>query len=155
MRAFIISPTKEPLEDTGTNAALDMIVEIVLKCLRKGGDHFQYSVYWADPGSELEGAGTFQEDIAVPHLVELKNKKKLRIYLRNSIDPFLGEGGGSVRSAATCRTVTFGFDGQALLLLRSEDDPPTTSEYDLVSIEECSDLISESDYFDGHVRPSK
>ena len=47
---------------------------------------------------------------------------------------------------------TFGYDGQALLCLRHEDPPPVSSDTSLAIVEERSDLLVDSDWFDGWIR---
>jgi hypothetical protein len=153
MKAYIIDPPFETysVQDERTSAAFDLIANIVFQCLRRGGDMFQYSVVWANPGEEM---GTvYNEDIAEPHLFRLETDDALRDWLRKSVDPNV-MGGGTVRSVATCRSVTFGYDGQALLCLRHEDEPPVSSDLSLAVVEERTELLTESDWLDGWVRSS-
>jgi hypothetical protein len=50
---------------------------------------------------------------------------------------------------ATCRAATFGYDGQAFICLRHEDDPPISPAPDLVEVAEEPSLLTETDYLDG------
>ena len=151
MRAYIIDP---PFETFGqkserTTAAVNLIAEIVLGCLSRGGDNFHYSVVWANPGEEP--GGSWNEDVAIPHVVQLDSTESLRGWLRRSVDPN-DAGGGDVRSIATCRAVTFGYDGQAFLLLRHENAPPISPDLSLAVVAERPDLLRDTDWFDGWIR---
>jgi hypothetical protein len=150
MRAYIIDPPfdGDGVDDERTRAATDLTADILTKCLRGGGDTFHYAVVWANPGEEPDAI--WDEDIAQPHLVKLDTEELLREWLRKSIDPNR-PGGWSVRSVATCRCVTFGYDGQALLCLRHEDQAPVSPDPSLAVVEERSDLLAGSDYFDGWI----
>jgi len=151
MRAYIIDPPFKMYgrHDDRTSAAIKHIAEIVFTCLRRGGDTFQYAVVWADPGQEP--SGIFHDDIAQPHVFRLETDDALRSWLIRSVDPNIDDG-GDVRSIATCRSVTFGYDGQAFLCLRHADAPPLSSDPLLAVVEERPDLIGQSDYFDGWIR---
>jgi len=54
-----------------------------------------------------------------------------------------------VRSMLSCRSVTYGFDGQAFLCLRTDDDPPVSPNPNIVLVEERTDLLTQTDYMDG------
>jgi hypothetical protein len=151
MKAYIIDPPFETFgrEDERTLAATNLVAEIVFYCLRRGGDTFQYAVAWANPGEEP--GGIWNEEIAVPHVVRLDTDEALREWLRKSVDPNT-RGGGDVRSIATCRAVTFGYDGQALLCLRHDDAPPVSPDLTLAIVEERPDFLGDADYFDGWIR---
>jgi hypothetical protein len=151
MRAYIIEPRYETFgqEDEHTSAATNLVAEIVFESLRRGGDTFQHSVVWANPGAEP--GSIWNEEVAVPHVVRLDTEEALRLWLRKSVDPNTS-GGGDVRSIATCRTATFGYDGQALLCLRHEDAPPVSRDLTLATVEERPDLLGGTDYFDGWIR---
>ncbi len=151
MRAYIIDPPFHGfgVQDERTRAATDLIAQIVTQCLRRGGDTFHYSVVWANPGEEPDGI--WNEDVAQPHVVKLDTEAALREWLRKSIDPNR-PGGWSVRSVATCRCATFGYDGQALLCLRHEDEAPVSPDASLAIVEERPDLLTQTDFFDGWIR---
>ena len=151
MRAYIIEPTCDVFDrmDARSSAAIRLIADIVFECLRRGGDVFQHAVVWANPGEQP--GGIWNEDAAVPHLIRLDDADTLRAWLHRSVDPNTS-GGGDVRSVATCRAVTFGYDGQALLLLRHEDAPPVSPDLSLAIVAERPDLLEDTDWFDGWIR---
>ena len=154
VKGYIIDPPFETYGDSldeRTFASLDLITDIVCRCLRQGGDTFHYSVVWANPGEEP--GGIWNEDVAEAHVFKLDTEEALRGWLRKSVDPNVS-GGGDVRSISTCRCVTFGYDGQALLCLRHEDEPPVSPDPSLAVVEERPDFIEKTDYFDGWARSS-
>jgi hypothetical protein len=126
---------------------IDLVTSLVVEALRQGGDDFHYAVDWLDPGAPTE-TGVFREDLAQPHIRQLQEVEALRDRIRKSIDPFCGVG-SPVRSIATCRAATFGYDGQAFLCQRLEDAVPVTPDPDLVTIEEQPDFLTVTDWFDG------
>lgn len=151
MKAFLIEAPFDTFsgKTARTTLAHELIVDITLCCLRRGGDSFHYSVTWANPGEEP--GGPWNEDLAVPHVVQLHTAGRLREWLLQSIDPNAA-GGGDVRSIATCRAITFGYDGQAFLLLRHDDPPPVSPDVHLAVVTERPDLLRNADYFDGWIR---
>jgi hypothetical protein len=148
MKAYIIYPPFETFGkgDEHISAATNLVAEIVFGCLRQGRDTFQHTVVWVNPGEEP--GSIFNEGEAMPHVIRLDTDEALRAWLRQSVDPNI-DGGGDVRSIATCRTVTFGYDGQAFLCLRHEDAPPVSPDPTLAIVEERADLLGGTDYFDG------
>jgi hypothetical protein len=148
MKAYIIEPPFSTFDrhDERALAATKLVVDIVFDCLRRDGDSFQHSVVWVDPGEEP--GNVFNHGRAVPHIVRLDTDEVLLAWLRLSIDPNR-PGGGDVRSIATCRTVTFGYDGQAFLCLRHEDPPPSSPDLTLAIVQERSEYLAGTDYFDG------
>lgn len=151
MKAYAIFPTFGlTKDDPRSRACIDLVSAIVVEALRRDGDHFHFAVDWLDPGAAPD-SGVFHEDVAEPHIKPLGDAHALIARVRRSIDPFNGSG-STVRSIATCRAATFGYDGQAFICLRHEDEPPVTPDSSLVGIEERSDLLIHTDYFDGRVR---
>lgn len=151
MKAFLIGPVFQlSTDDERSHACIELITTMVVKALRSGGDHFHYVVDWLNPGDQCDTGG-FNEDIAEPNVRSLGDAAALTERIRRSVDPFDGTY-ATVRSISTCRAVTFGYDGQAFLCLRHEDEPPVSGDQSLVVIEERSDLLTESDYFDGWAR---
>ena len=154
MRAYLIGPKfaiySAGADDPRSQSSIELVTDMVFQSLRAGGDDFQFAFDWLDPGTS-PGSG-FHEDIAEPHLSWLKTDDELRNRIRASVDPWSGFGGNLIRSAATCRGVTFGYDGQALLCLRHEDSVPCSPNSSLVDVTERPDFLYEYDYFDGWIR---
>jgi hypothetical protein len=54
-----------------------------------------------------------------------------------------------IGSMISCRSVFYGYDGQAFLCLHACDDPPVSPDPELVRVEERRDILVETDYADG------
>jgi hypothetical protein len=54
-----------------------------------------------------------------------------------------------IRSLVTCRAVFFGYDGQAFVCLPNEADAIVSPDDTLITIEECSHMLTETDWMDG------
>ncbi|MFC7500005.1 hypothetical protein ACFQRC_12315 [Enterovirga sp. GCM10030262] len=80
--------------------------------------------------------------------VRLADPNMLREILVACGDPNSGEW-ILIRSLVTCRTVVFGYDGQAFVCLPSDADPIVSPDETLVTVEECSHLLTETDWVDG------
>ncbi|MEL7198004.1 MAG: hypothetical protein AAGL10_06790 [Pseudomonadota bacterium] len=124
-----------------------MVTSLVCECLRAGGDRFHVAVDWRDPDGEEWGICT--EGIAQPAIVHLGSEEALRELVHLSTDPLAHQGAAVIRSMATCRAATFGWDGQAFLCLRNEDDPPISPDAKLIEVRESPELLIDCDYFDG------
>ncbi|MEP9361273.1 hypothetical protein [Sphingomonas sp. KR3-1] len=140
--AFDLTDPKDPR----VQACLTLVTEIVCESLRQQGDCFHHAIDWRDPGAE-PWAGLSSE-LREPHVVDLGDPTLLREVVHLSVDCFDGRGSGVIRSIGSCRAVTFGYDGQAFLLLGQADTPPASPDQSLVIVEEMPDLISRYDYFD-------
>lgn len=149
MRAYGIFPTFDMTDpnDDRVQECVALVTEIVCGRLRAEGDTFHVTVDWRDPGGEPWGICT--EGVARAHSVSLTDPAELAEVVRFSIDPWSGKSASVIRSTATCRAATFGFDGQAFLCLRHDDDAPVSPNSALIVIEERPELLTDTDYFDG------
>jgi hypothetical protein len=151
MKACAIIPTFDmDATDPRTHAYIQLASAMVVDALRQGGDHFHFVVDWRDPGAAA--GSVFSEDAAEPHVTQLADIDALASYVKQAVDPN-GCVGSTIRSITTCRAVTFGFDGQAFLCLRHEDHAPVSPDPSLVQVNEDYDYLTQTDYFDGWVRP--
>jgi hypothetical protein len=80
--------------------------------------------------------------------VRVSDPETLRTILREIGDPNSGKW-MLIRSLVTCRAVFYGHDGQAFVCLPSEAPPITSPDDTLISVEECSHLLAETDWMDG------
>lgn len=152
MRAYGIFPAFDMFdtsdsEDARVKSCIALMTDIVCERLRAGGDIFHVTVDWRDPEGEPWSICT--EGVARPHVVPLSELADLKSVVRFSLDPFSGRCAAVIRSTATCRAASFGFDGQAFLCLRHEDDEPTSPDPALITIEERPEYLTQTDYFDG------
>ena len=153
MKAYLIGPTFDLCgsDDARREACVSLVAEMVCERLRADGDDSHQAIDWRDPGAAPWGILTAA--LAEPHLVPLGDPDKLMGVVRMSVDPNSPASAGVIRSIATCRAVTFGYDGQAFLCLRHEDGPPISRDPALVTVSEQPDLLAGTDYFDGWIKP--
>ncbi|RZJ37556.1 MAG: hypothetical protein EON86_17030 [Brevundimonas sp.] len=69
--------------------------------------------------------------------------------LMNMGDPFVPTDFFTIRSMISCRSVMYGYDAQAFLCLRTEDEAPASPDPSLILVEERPDLLLQTDYLDG------
>lgn len=80
--------------------------------------------------------------------IKIGDRETLRKMLRESGDLNSGEW-MLIRSLVTCRAVLFGYDGQALVCLPTSATPIRSPDDTLITVEECSHLLIETDWMDG------
>jgi len=80
--------------------------------------------------------------------VRIADIETLRTILRESGDPSSGKW-MLIRSLVTCRAVFYGYDGQAFVCLPSDASPIVSPDNTLITVEECSHLLAETDWMDG------
>lgn len=69
--------------------------------------------------------------------------------LMNMGDPFSPTHFHMIRSMISCRAVMYGWDAQAFLCLRTEDEAPVSPDPATIVVEERPDLLLDTDYLDG------
>ena len=144
MRAFAIVPLVDVLDGSGRlsaggSKAIDVVARIVVDSLTQDQESNLQSITWK--GSPIE-VGT------PPKITAIAEPDTLTALVRRCLDPndlF----GGDVRSTTSCRMATFGYDGQAYVCLRHEDAAPKSPDASLVMIEERSEWLVQTDWFDG------
>ena len=141
MKAYALFPKMDVFDGSkllspDARRTLDMIAELVVDCLQDGGDFTHRAAVWDE------------ESNAPPSLVALADRVSLTAHVLRCLDPN-DPFGGDIRSASNCRMVTFGYDGQAFVCLRHEDALPVSPNTELVVVEEHSEWLVETDYFDG------
>lgn len=151
MKAYSINPTFYSTDEADPRLPqyVTIATAMIVDRLREGGDIFHYVVDWRDPGSPPWHGWT--DGIAKPHVIALSHADELSELVRLSLDPTQPGSASVIRSVATCRAVTFGYDGHASLCLRHEDGAPVALDSNLVLVAERPDLLTETDYFDGWV----
>lgn len=80
--------------------------------------------------------------------VRITDRATLKAILRESCDPCSGKF-MVVRSLVTCRAVLFGYDGQAFVCLPMNAPDIVTPDEDLITVENRSEMLIETDYLDG------
>ncbi|HWA63304.1 MAG TPA: hypothetical protein VG939_18150 [Caulobacteraceae bacterium] len=169
MKLYYVGPNCDPETmseaaiEAVTSAAIEPIANLVWRHL--GVDGFRALIGltvlnrpWPDPTPDLVPpyppleAG--QEAFGRYRVSRFASDEEVRAALLNMGNPnprpspmfFL------VRSILSCRSVTYGFDGQAFLCLHTEDPAPTSPDPALVVVWEATELITQTDYLDGVAR---
>ena len=141
MKAYAFFPKMEAFDGSNVlspdaHRALDLIADLVVDSLQDGGDFTHMAATW---DGEAE---------ASPSLITLADRVTLRAHVRKCLDPN-DPSGGDIRSTSNCRMIRFGYDGQAFVCLRHEDALPISPDIELVVVEEHSEWLVETDWFDG------
>jgi hypothetical protein len=80
--------------------------------------------------------------------VHLPDMQVLRKVMADCADPYSGKF-MEIRSLSTCRSVSFGYDGQAFVCLPTASETIISPNPALVIVKECSHYLSETDWIDG------
>lgn len=156
MKMYLLAPQTRANDDSDAaiTAATDetgrIIAGLIVDALRHGGDTSHHGLWVAaDPWDAVRGpdGNVARLSFGAVHATPLEDADRLRSWIMTAIDPAQGHG-CEVRSLINCRSVSFGYDGQAFLSLRA-DDPPPVAPGPLILVQDCAALLSASDYQDG------
>jgi hypothetical protein len=146
MKLFLVSPPFNAVErgQDATQPYLDVAVDVILRAIQPTGNESIVGV-WHDNEASMHSE-PFDAEYAGKRVRSLMNRDLLRLVLRRVADPwdsyFMW-----VRCQTTCRFVFFGYDAQAFLCLRHEDEAPPASS--LIQVEDRTAMLTETDFFDG------
>ncbi len=146
MKLYMISPPPGVVE-AGQDAIrtyLDAVVPVIADAMLPTGREGLVGV-WAFNEGDLSDE-PFDAEFAGKRIKAIIDREELCTVIRRTADPW-DSCYMWVRCQTTCRSVTFGYDGQAFLCLRHEDPVPPRSS--LIWVEERSEMLSETDYLDG------
>jgi hypothetical protein len=142
-----------------TRRAVAPIAELILDCFRP--DTFQALIGLAglnrpspDPNPDqllpyppLERG---QKGFGRYRVTPMRSEDEVRTALLKMGDPYFAQTPYfCVRSILSCRSVIYGYDGQAYLCLRTEDEAPMTPDPGLIVVRDASAYLTETDYLDG------
>ena len=134
--------------DAKTREAIDPIAELITAYLLKDGFEAIFSLSGLNPPYPAVAAN--EEKFGRYRVTRFRSKAELRAAITGAGNPFVSSNHYLFRSLLSCRSVFFGYDGQAFLCLHVEDEPPKSPDPSLIIVvEESSDLLTSSDYFDG------
>lgn len=149
MKLYLVSPaipahSDQAFIDARLKACIEPIADLILSHVAVdpalfGMRHNNEVSKFPFPTSEPYG---YAEVARIP------NEEDLRRALIACADPDSGEW-MLIRSLVTCRAIFYGYDGQAFVCLPSESEPIVSSDQALISVEECSHLLTEADWMDG------
>jgi hypothetical protein len=152
MRLYLISPViPDDLDrqalDERLRACIEPIAEMILGHL--ADDPALFAVRHADESSKRSLLPTKTYDYA--NVAEIPDTATLLKVLKESLDPFSGKW-SEIRSLVTCRVVSCGRDGEAHLLLPTDDSVVESPDPTRISVKDDSPWLLKSDWMDGVLR---
>ena len=149
MKLYLVAPTlaantDEEAADARLRACFDRIADLLVDHL--SSDPALFGIRHQNEAAEPP----VQPDVRYGYVdaVRIADRSTLRHVLATSGNPFSG-GWMLVRSLVTCRAVFYGHDGQAFVCLPSDAPPIVSPDDALITVEECSHLLAETDWMDG------
>ena len=149
MKLYLVAPVVPPNSDetfidARLKACIEPIADLILSHLAIdpalfGMRHTNEASASPLPAGERHGYA---------EVTRIANVEALRRALLGCGDPNSGEW-TLIRSLVTCRSVFYGYDGQAFVCLPSEAEPIISPDPAMISVEECSKLLTENDWMDG------
>ena len=143
--APVLLPNSDPFAtDARLRACIVPIADTILACV--SADPALFAMRHKSEASPTP----VQPDTAYGNaeVVRVANAEMLRKILLECGDPF-GGGWMLLRSLITCRSVVHGCDGNAFVCLLTDDPPMASPDEALIAVEECSNLLTETDWLDG------
>lgn len=149
MKLYRVSPNLSANDDKVADDAklkkcIEPIAELIVAHLSSDPALFAMSHKGEISKPSLEPDSSYE----YAQVVRIENENDLKQVLIDSGDPYSGKW-MLVRSLVTCRSAFYGYDGQAFVCLPSDSDPILSPNDDLILVDECSALLSETDYMDG------
>ena len=145
MKAFTIRPTSELYSSESNKKKSEEVIEritgVVLDTVKSWEDCYFWEAF-------IDEDVNYEDRKAGPVINWVKNYEQMYDLVRDSIDPN-NINRYHIRSAFSCRIVSFGWDGQVLLCMRLEDVEPPLREEEVIVVERRDELITGSDFFDG------
>jgi hypothetical protein len=143
MQAFLIGPVDHNSTHRNNDAESHRITGLIADLLTEAldGDPTLHAIWYGDPPEGLAAEKISDTAISRP-----ADQAHLRELLLRSIDPWHPQS-CNFRSLLSCRAVTYGWDGQAFLILHTEDPTPVSPDPAII-VEPWPDLFH-TDYLDG------
>jgi hypothetical protein len=152
MRLYLISPVipadaDGEAADERSRECTDLIAEMILPHL--ADDPALFAVRHVDESTEFSLPPTRTYDYA--NVAEIPDAATLLKVLKETLDPNSGKW-SEIRSLVTCRAVLCGFDGEAYLLLPTDDSVVESPDPTRISVKDDSPWLLKSDVMDGVLR---
>lgn len=152
MRLYLVAPVVADNDDrTATDnrfrASSERIADLILPHV--SADPALFAMKYVEEGT----GAPVQPDLRYgdTEAVRISDKDALRRLLVDCGDPRSGKW-MLIRSLVTCRAVFYGHDGQAFLCLPTGSPAISSPDESVIKVEECSHLLSETDWLDGLIR---
>jgi hypothetical protein len=149
MRLFGIFPNSKAIsaaEDVPNldRVAIEAIADLIVSHI--SSDPALFAMQHIDEVSEASIA--LDQSYGHARVAYIADTKILRKILLEAGDPNSGKS-VLIRSLITCRSVMYGHDGQAFVCLPSSAPAIFSPDADVISVEDLSQMILETDYMDG------
>lgn len=149
MKLYLVAPkladnSDKAAEDARLHACVQSIAELILRHL--SADPALFGVWHVNEGSDAPVESDTR--YAYAEVVSISDPEMLREILLACGDPNSGKW-MLIRSLVTCRAVFYGYDGQAFVCLPTESAPMVSPDDTLITVDECSQMLSETDWMDG------
>jgi hypothetical protein len=151
MKLYLVAPkladnSDDVAEDTRLRACNELVADLI--CRHVSPDPALFGMRHVDEGSDSPvELGT---RYGYADTIRLGDLNMLREALLACGDPNSGKW-MLIRSLVTCRSVFFGYDGQAFVCLPTDADPMVSPDATRITVEECSHMLTETDWMDGLV----
>lgn len=152
MRLYLISPVIPADADREAanellRACIEPIAEMILAHV--ADDPALFAVRHANESSKRSLPLTKTYDYA--NVAEIPDTTTLLKVLKEALDPNSGKW-SLIRSLVTCRAVSCGRDGEAYMLLPTDDSVVESPDPTRISVEDTSPWLLKSDWMDGLLR---
>lgn len=149
MKLYLVAPKVADNSDEAAEAArlricIGQIADLILRHISP--DPALFGIRHVNENSEAPVSPDTRYGYA--EALRISDPEMLREILVACADPYSGKW-MLIRSLVTCRAVFFGYDGQAFVCLPAEADPILSPDDTLITVEECSHLLTETDWIDG------
>ncbi len=145
-----VTTTADDVIDARMRAAIVPIADLILGYFR--ADSFAALVGLTGLNPPYPPVAPGQRAFGRYRITHFQTETDVRAALVGMGNPFGGPAHWPhymVRSMISCRSVFYGYDGQAFLCLRTEDAPQISPDPELIWVEERTELLTTSDYLDG------
>lgn len=149
MKLYLVQPAKPPGADDAEmdarlKSCIEPIADLILPYLL--ADPAMFGMRHANEVSQPALAMAERYDYA--EVVRLADKSMLRAALLACGDPSSGQW-VLIRSLVTCRSVSYGYDGEAFVCLPEEDEPLLSPNNEMIDVSDRSQMLINTDLMDG------
>lgn len=151
MKLYLIEPviadnTDEEAVDIRTQKCIDPIADLIERHVSI--DPALFAMRHVTEGSDQ----SIPTDVVYGDVetVRISDLQTLRRILRDNGDPNSGKW-MAIRSLVSCRSIHYGYDGQALVCLSTDDEPIVSPSPTIISVKDCSHRLIETNWMDGMI----
>ena len=149
MKLFLVAPKlAENLDQAAVDARLRLCIEPIADLVTRHmrDDPALFGMRHLTEGSDTPIATDMR--LGYAEAIRIGDPDTLREVMIACGDPNSGNW-MLIRSLVTCRSVFYGYDGQAFVCLPTDADSIVSPDETLISVEECSQMLVDTCYMDG------